>query len=107
MPDPLHHLIAETMADSLGGVQADVYEATAAEVLEAIAEAGYRIDRAGAIVKALAECEVPLSDWIDCDLCPSDYRDANPDQGGEWWSEPTNHSPACPWRMAREAVGDE
>jgi hypothetical protein len=61
------------------------------------------IERLKSIVTALAAQDVPMDESIDCLACPSSYRDAQPDRGYEWWTEPSNHDPTCPWRMAREA----
>lgn len=103
----LVHLIADTMGDSLGGVPADHYRSTAHDVLAAIEEAGYTIDRKPAIVMALAEMAAPLNtDLSACVLCgteappPSedDPDDHELEEGTDW------HHSTCPWRMACEEM---
>lgn len=51
MPD-LQHLVAETMADSLGGVPTDVYLATAGNVLDAVAAPSNRATLVAWLVEA-------------------------------------------------------
>ena len=106
MPD-LVCLIAEAMGDSLGGVPADFHLSTAHDVLAAIEEAGYRIDRKPAIVMGLAEMAAPLNaDLSACVLCgaePPPPAEDDPDdreleEGTDW------HAKDCPWRMACEEM---
>lgn len=47
------------------------------------------------IVKALAACH-PEDRYHSCILCGADMP-----------TKPADHDPTCPWRMAREEVGDE
>lgn len=50
------------------------------------------LDRRDAILRTLAAVEEPIYDSMYCMLCDA---------------RPSEHSEVCPWRQAKELVGDE